>query len=80
MSIDYDLFVINAENQNTTPEQFRDCVYDALQRLDERLNIIESLLKKGIGKDAEEDNQGHEVQESKRSREKPQAGDEKAKA
>lgn len=56
MSIDYDLFVINAENQNTTPEQFRDCVYDALQRLDERLNIIESLLKKGIGKDAEEDN------------------------
>lgn len=47
MSIDYDLFVINAQNKDTTPEQLRDCIYDALKRMDERLNIIESLLNKG---------------------------------
>lgn len=43
--MDYDLYVINAQNKDTTEEQFRDCVYDALTRLNERLNIIESLLK-----------------------------------
>lgn len=37
MSLDYDLFVINPENKNTTPEQFRDCVYDALSRINELL-------------------------------------------
>ena len=47
MSIDYDLFVINAQNKDTTSEQLRNCIYDALKRMDERLNIIESLLKKG---------------------------------
>ena len=45
-SIDYDLYVINAQNTDTTPEQIRDCVYDALQRIDERLNIIESWINK----------------------------------
>lgn len=42
--IDYDLYVINAGNRDTTPEQLRDCIYDALQRIDERLNIIESWI------------------------------------
>lgn len=44
MSIDYDLYVINAQNKNTTPTQLRDCIYDALQRIDERLNIIEGHI------------------------------------
>ena len=39
--IDYDLFVINAQNKNTTMEQLRDCIYDALSRLDERLSSLE---------------------------------------
>lgn len=39
MSLDYDLFVINPENKNTTPEQFRDCVYDAL-------NILKQAFEK----------------------------------
>lgn len=46
-SIDYDLFVINAENEDTTTEELRDCIYDALERIDERLNIIEAYLNKG---------------------------------
>lgn len=37
MSIDYDLFVINPENKDTTFEQFRDCVYDALSELNKRV-------------------------------------------
>ena len=44
MSLDYDLFVIDPENGNTTSEQFRDCIYDALQRIDERLTKIESKI------------------------------------
>lgn len=52
MSIDYDLFVINTQNKDTTPEQLRDCIYDALKRTDERLNIIESLLKENNSGDA----------------------------
>lgn len=46
-SIDYDLYVINAQNKDTTPEQLRDCIYDALKRIDERLNIIEAYKKGG---------------------------------
>lgn len=46
-NIDYDLFVINAQNKDTTMEQLRDCIYDALTRIHERLNIIESYLEKG---------------------------------
>lgn len=44
MSLDYDLFVINPENGDTTSEQFRDCIYDALQRIDERLTKIEGKI------------------------------------
>lgn len=44
-SFDYDLHVIDAQNTDTTIEQFRDCIYDALQRLDERLNTIDLLLE-----------------------------------
>lgn len=29
-SLDYDLFVIDPTNQDSTPEQIRDCIYDAL--------------------------------------------------
>lgn len=45
-SIDYDLYVINAQNKDTTSEQLRDCIYDALTRINERLNIIESWINK----------------------------------
>lgn len=37
MSIDYDLFVIDPSNKDTTFEQFRDCVYDALSELNNKL-------------------------------------------
>lgn len=36
MSIDYDLFVIDPKNKDTTPEQLRDCIFDALTELDRR--------------------------------------------
>lgn len=29
-SLDYDLFVLNPKNKDTTPEQYKDCLYDAL--------------------------------------------------
>lgn len=45
--MDYDLYVINAQNKDTTPEQLRDCIYDALTRIDERLKIIENPINKG---------------------------------
>lgn len=32
-SLDYDLFVLNPENKNTTPEQYKDCLYDALNQI-----------------------------------------------
>lgn len=44
MSIDYDLYVIDPKNKNTTTEQLRACLYDALQRIDERLNIAEGHI------------------------------------
>lgn len=33
MSLDYDLFVIDSTNQNTTDFQLRDCIKDAIERL-----------------------------------------------
>lgn len=45
MSIDYDLFVIDAQNKDTTPEQLQDCIYDAIERLDERLKRVEGENK-----------------------------------
>lgn len=38
-SLDYDLFVLNPENKDTTPEQYRECLYDVL-------NQIVELIKK----------------------------------
>lgn len=38
-SLDYDLFVLNPKNKDTTPEQYRECLYDAL-------NQIVELIKK----------------------------------
>jgi hypothetical protein len=36
LNLDYDLFVIDPNNKDSTPEQLRDCIYDALKILDER--------------------------------------------
>lgn len=45
MSIDYDLFVIDPNNKNTTPEQLRDCIEDALENIDQRLQKQEKLME-----------------------------------
>lgn len=45
MSIDYDLFVIDAENEETTPRQLRDCMKDALENIDKRLAKQEKLME-----------------------------------
>ena len=48
MSLDYDLFVINPNNLDTTDRQLRDCIYDAVEelatrivKLNDRLNELE---------------------------------------
>lgn len=41
MSLDYDLFVLDPENGDTTVDQARDCLFDALTRIDERLTELE---------------------------------------
>lgn len=46
MSIDYDLFVIDPNNKDTTSEQFRDCVFDALQNLNNKVEALKKLLDK----------------------------------
>lgn len=46
MSIDYDLFVIDSNNKNTTMRQLRDCLKDALENLDVRLDRIEGEHEK----------------------------------
>lgn len=45
MSIDYDLFVIDPNNKNTTPEQLRDCIEDALENINQRLQKQEKLME-----------------------------------
>lgn len=45
MSIDYDLFVIDPNNKDTTPEQLRDCIGDALENIDRRLQKQEKLME-----------------------------------
>lgn len=45
--LDYDLYVINSQNKDTTLMQLRDCTHDALRRLDERLSELEALIKEG---------------------------------
>lgn len=40
-NIDYDLYVIHPNNEDTTPEQLRDCLYDALEKLEERIKELE---------------------------------------
>lgn len=35
-NLDYDLYVLDPKNQDTTPEQMRDCIFDAIQTLNER--------------------------------------------
>lgn len=40
-SLDYDLFVIDPSNRDTTMEQFRDCLYDAIEKLKTRVEQLE---------------------------------------
>lgn len=40
-SLDYDLFVIDSENTDTTQEQLRDCMKDALEQIIIRLKKLE---------------------------------------
>lgn len=39
-NIDYDLFVIDPRNEDTTLYQLRDCIKDALEVLEERISRI----------------------------------------
>lgn len=43
--IDYDLFVIDPGNDNTTLYQLRDCIKDALEVLEERITKLERRIK-----------------------------------
>lgn len=36
LSLDYDLFVLDPSNKDSTPRQIRDSIYDAIRILDER--------------------------------------------
>lgn len=57
MNIDYDLFVIDPENEDTTPEQLRACLHDALTVLEKRVTNLEKpkpfhpdhLKRMGVG-------------------------------
>ena len=40
-SLDYDLYVIDSENTDTTQEQLRDCMKDALEQIISRLKKLE---------------------------------------
>lgn len=40
-SLDYDLYVIDSENTDTTQEQLRDCMKDALEQIIRRLKKLE---------------------------------------
>lgn len=40
-SLDYDLFVIDSRNTDTTQEQLRDCMKDALEQIIDRLKKLE---------------------------------------
>lgn len=40
-SLDYDLYVINSQNTDTTQEQLRDSMKDALEQIISRLNKLE---------------------------------------
>ena len=41
-NIDYDLFVIDPGNEETTLYQLRDCIKDALEVLEKRISKLES--------------------------------------
>ena len=40
-SLDYDLYVIDSENTDTTQEQLRDCIKDALEQIIRHLKELE---------------------------------------
>lgn len=41
MSIDYELFVIRSNNRDTTESQLRDCIADAIENLELRIEKLE---------------------------------------
>lgn len=45
MSLDYDYFVIDPNNKDTTLSQLRDCIKDALETLERRIAKIEDEHK-----------------------------------
>lgn len=45
-SLDYDLFVIDSQNADTTQEQLRDCMKDALEQIISRLKKLEEECEK----------------------------------
>ena len=42
MSIDYDLFIIKSDNEDTTHSQLRDCIADAIENLQLRIELLEN--------------------------------------
>lgn len=44
-NIDYDLFVIDPGNEDTTLYQLRDCIKDALEVLEERITELERKMR-----------------------------------
>lgn len=44
-NIDYDQFVIDPGNEDTTLYQLRSCIKDALEALDERITKLERKMK-----------------------------------
>ena len=43
-NIDYDLFVLDPKNRQTKVYQFRDCVYAAIEELDERTKKLDKRI------------------------------------
>lgn len=44
-SLDYDLFVIDPSNRDTTMDQFRDCLYDAIEQLKNKVDELEDKAR-----------------------------------
>lgn len=43
--LDYDMYVINPNNSDTTFGQLRDCMHDALEIIDGRLRVVEEWIR-----------------------------------
>lgn len=42
--IDYDLFILDPENPDTMDYQYKECLYDAIRTLNQRVENLESAL------------------------------------